>query len=310
MKDTAFQFNSREAVKATEAELEILKKYKKRNQLVEVWRRLRKNKAAVVGMIIIIVLTLLAIFANSIYDYNEVVIKANYGATLQSPSLQHFFGTDEMGRDILARVLHGARVSLKIALITTAISLSIGGLLGAYSGFLGGWVDGVIMRIMDIFLAVPNMLLALTIVAAFGCDLKNLMIAIAVSDIPRFARILRSTILSIKDNEFVEAARAAGARTNTIIFREILPNCLAPLIVQVSIVMAAAIITAASLSFIGLGVQAPTPEWGSMLNSARSYMRDYQYMTIFPGMAIVITVLAFNLLGDGLRDALDPRLKH
>ncbi|MGE4352853.1 MAG: ABC transporter permease [Oscillospiraceae bacterium] len=297
-------------VTPTEEELKILKKYKKRNQFVEVARRLRKNKAAVLGFIILITIFTLAFIANILYDYNSAVVAANYSETLQAPSLAHPFGTDEMGRDLLARVIYGSRISLTIAVVTTCISFTVGGILGAYCGYLGGMFDAVVMRFMDIFLAIPNMLLALTIVAAFGSNLMNLMIAIAISDIPRFARILRSAILSIRDSEYVEAAKAVGAKTRTIIFREIIPNCLAPLIVQASIVMAAAIITAASLSFIGLGIQPPTPEWGSMLSGARDYMREYSYMTWFPGLAIVMTVLAFNLLGDGLRDALDPRLKQ
>lgn len=299
-----------EAFAPTRAELEILEKNKKRSQAAEIWRRLRKNKAAVIGLILLLIIFLTAIFADVLYDYDTVVVLPDYGSTLMSPCAGHPLGTDELGRDVLARIVHGARLSLEIALVSTLISLSVGGILGAYSGYIGGKFDGVVMRIMDIFLAIPNMLLALAIVAALGPNLFNLIIAIAISDIPRFARILRSTVLSIKDTDFVEAARAAGAKTSTIVFREIIPNCLAPIIVQASIVMAAAIILAAGLSFIGLGVQPPAPEWGAMLSSGREYIRDYQYLVLFPGLAIVITVLAFNLLGDGLRDALDPRLKQ
>lgn len=291
-------------------EMEILKKYKKRSFLAETWRGLRKNKGAVIGLIIIALIAFVAIFADLLYDYEEVVIMPDYSETLMSPSLEHPLGTDEFGRDVLARIVHGARLSMEIALLSTAFSLSVGGIIGAYSGYLGGKFDAIVMRIMDIFLAIPNMLLALAIVAALGPNLFNLILAIAISDVPRFARILRSTVLSIKDSEYIEASKAAGARTTTIVFREIIPNCIAPIIVQASIVMAAAIIIAASLSFIGLGVQPPAPEWGAMLSSGRSYMREYNYLVLFPGLAIVITVLAFNLLGDGLRDALDPRLKR
>lgn len=294
----------------TEAELEILNKYKKRSELGEIWRRLRKNKAAVLGLVMLFIIFMAAAFADVLYDYESEVVLPDYSSTLIFPCLEHPLGTDELGRDVLARIVHGSRLSLEIALLSTAISLSIGGIIGAYAGYIGGRFDGVVMRIMDIFLAIPNMLLALAIVAALGPNLMNLIIAIAISDIPRFARILRSTVLSIKDNDFVEAARAAGAKRSTIVFREIIPNCLAPLIVQASIVMAAAIILAAGLSFIGLGVQPPAPEWGAMLSSGREYIRDYQYLVLFPGLAIVLTVLAFNLLGDGLRDALDPRLKQ
>lgn len=302
--------NSATDFQPTAAELEILSKYKKRSQAAEIWRRLRKNKAAVLGLIMLVLILLAALFADVLYDYDTQVIQPNYSETLLSPCVGHPLGTDELGRDILARIIHGARISLKIAVFSTAISLSIGGIIGAYAGYIGGTFDGIAMRIMDIFLAIPNMLLALAIVSALGPNLLNLIIAIAVSDIPRFARILRSTVLSIKDTDFVEAAKASGAKRSTIVFREIIPNCLAPIIVQASIVMAAAIILAAGLSFIGLGVQPPAPEWGAILSSGREYMRDYPYLVLFPGLAIVITVLAFNLLGDGLRDALDPRLKQ
>ena len=294
----------------TQAELDILAKYKKRSELGEIWRRLRKNKAAVLGLVLLFIIFMSALFADVLYDYETEVVLPNYSSTLIAPCLEHPLGTDELGRDVLARIVHGSRLSLEIALLSTAISLSVGGIIGAYAGYIGGRFDSVMMRIMDIFLAIPNMLLALAIVAALGPNLMNLIIAIAISDIPRFARILRSTVLSIKDNDFVEAARAAGAKRSTIVFREVIPNCLAPLIVQASIVMAAAIILAAGLGFIGLGVQPPAPEWGAMLSSGRAYIRDYQYLVLFPGLAIVITVLAFNLLGDGLRDALDPRLKQ
>ena len=294
----------------TQAELDILAKYKKRSELGEIWRRLRKNKAAVLGLVLLFIIFMSALFADVLYDYETEVVLPNYSSTLIAPCLEHPLGTDELGRDVLARIVHGSRLSLEIALLSTAIALSVGGIIGAYAGYIGGRFDSVMMRIMDIFLAIPNMLLALAIVAALGPNLMNLIIAIAISDIPRFARILRSTVLSIKDNDFVEAARAAGAKRSTIVFREVIPNCLAPLIVQASIVMAAAIILAAGLSFIGLGVQPPAPEWGAMLSSGRAYIRDYQYLVLFPGLAIVITVLAFNLLGDGLRDALDPRLKQ
>lgn len=302
--------NSTTDFQPTAAELEILSKYKKRSQTAEIWRRLRKNKAAVLGLVMLVLILLAAVFADVLYDYDTQVIQPNYSETLLSPCAEHPLGTDELGRDILARIIHGARISLQIAVFSTAISLSVGGIIGAYAGYIGGSFDGVAMRIMDIFLAIPNMLLALAIVSALGPNLFNLIIAIAVSDIPRFARILRSTVLSIKDTDFVEAAKASGAKRSTIVFREIIPNCLAPIIVQASIVMAAAIILAAGLSFIGLGVQPPAPEWGAILSSGREYMRDYPYLVLFPGLAIVITVLAFNLLGDGLRDALDPRLKQ
>lgn len=293
----------------TPEEIETLQKYRKRSWLSETWRGLRKNKGAVAGLVILVILLLLVIFADVLYDYDTVVIMPNYAETLQHPSLKHPFGTDEFGRDVLARIIHGGRYSLLIAAAVTAISLPVGGIIGAYSGYIGGKFDAVVMRIMDIFLAIPNMLLALAIVAALGPSMFNLMIAIAISNVPTYARILRSSVLSIKGTEFIEASRAAGAGTGTIVFREVIPNCLAQVIVQASISAAYVIVLAATLSFIGLGVQPPSPEWGAMLSSGREYMRNNNYLVLFPGLAIVITVIALNLLGDGLRDAMDPRLK-
>lgn len=296
-------------LRPTPDELEILKKYKKRGWFSETWRGLRKNKGAVAGLLILLVLVLMVIFADVLYDYDTVVIMPNYQETLQHPSLAHPFGTDELGRDVLARIVHGARYSLLIAFAVTALSLPVGGIIGAFSGYIGGKVDAVIMRIMDIFLAIPNMLLALAIVAALGPNMFNLMLAIAISNVPIYARILRSNVLSLKGNEFIEASKAAGASTSTIVFREVIPNCLAQVIVQASISGAYVIVLAATFSFIGLGVQPPAPEWGAMLSGGREYMRGNNYLVLFPGLAIVTTVIALNLLGDGLRDALDPRLK-
>lgn len=255
-------------------------------------------------------LALTAIFADVIADYDTKVIAQDIPNRLQGPSMEHWCGTDEFGRDIFARLVHGSRVSLVVGLISVSISLFIGGALGAIAGYYGGRVDNVIMRIMDIFLAVPSILLAMTIVAALGTSLVNVMLAIGVSGVPGYARIVRASVMSIKDQEFVEASRAIGAKSPTTIFREILPNCLAPIIVQATLSVAGAILSTASLSFIGLGVQPPSPEWGAMLSGGRNYLRDALHLTLFPGLAIVITILALNLLGDGLRDALDPRLKQ
>ena len=283
---------------------------KKRSMALEIWRRLRKNKMAMLGLVILVMLALTAIFADVIADYDTKVIAQDIKNRLQGPSMEHWCGTDEFGRDIFARLVHGSRVSLVVGLISVSISLLMGGALGAIAGYYGGRVDNVIMRIMDIFLAVPSILLAMTIVAALGTSLINVMLAIGVSGIPGYARIVRASVMSIKDQEFVEASRAIGAKSPTTIFREILPNCLAPIIVQATLSVAGAILSTASLSFIGLGVQPPSPEWGAMLSNARSYIRDAWHLTLFPGLAIVITILALNLLGDGLRDALDPRLKQ
>ena len=283
---------------------------KKRSMALEIWRRLRKNKMAMLGLVILVMLALTAIFADVIADYDTKVIAQDIKNRLQGPSMEHWCGTDEFGRDIFARLVHGSRVSLVVGLISVSISLLMGGAFGAIAGYYGGRVDNVIMRIMDIFLAVPSILLAMTIVAALGTSLINVMLAIGVSGIPGYARIVRASVMSIKDQEFVEASRAIGAKSPTTIFREILPNCLAPIIVQATLSVAGAILSTASLIFIGLGVQPPSPEWGAMLSGGRNYLRDALHLTLFPGLAIVITILALNLLGDGLRDALDPRLKQ
>ena len=286
------------------------KRAKKRSMAVEVWQRLVKNKMAMLGLAILVLLALCAIFADVIADYETKVVAQNIANRLKGPSAEHWFGTDEFGRDIFARMVHGSRVSLVVGLISVSVSLVAGGTLGAFAGFYGGRVDNVIMRVMDIFLAVPSILLAITIVAALGTNLVNGMLAIGISGTPGFARIVRAAVMSVKDQEFVEASRAIGASNATIIFREIIPNCLAPIIVQSTLSVASAILSTASLSFIGLGVQPPDPEWGAMLSSGRNFLRDAVHLTLFPGLAIVVTILALNLLGDGLRDALDPRLKQ
>lgn len=283
---------------------------KKRSQWREVWRMLKKNKMALVGLGILIILVLLALFADVIADYDTVVIKQNLANRLKGPSAEHWLGTDEFGRDIFARLVHGARVSLKVGVIAVGISIILGGILGALAGFYGGRIDNIIMRVMDIFLAVPSILLAIAIVSALGPNIINLMVAISISSVPSYARIVRASVLSIRDQEFVEAARAIGANNARIIFRHIIPNSLAPVIVQGTLGVASAILSTAGLSFIGLGIQPPAPEWGSMLSGGRQYLRYAWWVTTFPGVAIMITILSLNLLGDGLRDALDPRLKQ
>lgn len=283
---------------------------KKRSQFEEVWRRLKKNKMAMLGLAIVVFLVLLAVFADFLFNYEEVVIKQNTAIRLQGPSAEHWFGTDEFGRDILARLVHGGRISLVVGVIAVAIALVLGGTLGAISGFFGGKVDMIISRAMDILLAVPSLLLSITIVSALGPSIINLMIAIAVSSVPGYARIVRSSVMTVRDNEFVEAAKAIGANDAQIIASHILPNCLAPIIVQVSLKVASAILSTSGLSFLGLGVKAPTPEWGSMLSGGRAYLRNAPHLTVFPGLCIMLTILSMNLLGDGLRDALDPKLKQ
>ena len=282
---------------------------KKKSQFVEVWKRLCRNKTAVLGLVIVALLTLMAILSPILIDYETQVIKTNYSEALQAPSANHWFGTDEMGRDILLRVTYGSTVSLSIGVVTVAVSLTVGLILGAAAGYFGGKTDMIIMRIMDIFLAIPGTLLAICIVASLGNSIPNLVIAQAVSSIPTFSRVVRGAVITARDADYVEAARAIGAKDATIIFHEVLPNSLAPIIVQTTLQVASVILSIAGLSFIGLGIPAPRPEWGAMLSGARAYIRDYSYMCLFPGLAIMTTILSLNLLGDGLRDALDPRLR-
>ncbi|MCF0151554.1 MAG: ABC transporter permease [Firmicutes bacterium] len=282
---------------------------KKQNQWVEAWKRLTKNWSAMAGLAILVIIILAAIFADVLYDYDNVVIKQNISARLQAPSAEHWFGTDEVGRDVFARIVHGARISLAIGLSANVVSLTIGGILGACAGFYGGKLDMIIMRIMDVFLAIPGTLLAICIMAALGSSVTNVVIAMAVSGCPGYARIVRSAVMPVRDMEYVEAARAIGCTNKRIIFAHVIPNSLAPIIVQATMHVASVILTIAGLSFLGLGISPPTPEWGSMLSAGRAYIRGNSYLTMFPGLAIMITILALNLLGDGLRDALDPRLR-
>lgn len=297
------------SIEVKTANINLKLKSKKRSLSKDVWKRLRKSTTAVIGIILIIIFLLLAIFANFIADYEEEAIKMDVVNRLQSPSVDHWFGTDEMGRDIFARIVYGTRISLFVGVISVSIALTIGGTLGAMAGYYGGRTDNIIMRILDVLLAIPTILLAITIVAALGASILNLMIAVGISNIPEFARVVRASVLSIKDQEFIEAAKAIGARDHIIILKHILPNSMAPIIVYATLKVATAIMATAALSFIGLGIQPPTPEWGSMLAGGRAYIRDHMYIVMFPGLAIVLTVLSLNLIGDGLRDALDPKLK-
>lgn len=282
---------------------------RKRSQYVDVWRRLKKSRTAMMGIILILMFILLAIFADVIVDYDNDAIKLNVVERLQGPNSKQWFGTDEYGRDIFARIVYGTRISLFVGIISVGIALSIGGALGAIAGYYGGKLDNFIMRCLDVLLAIPTILLAITIVASLGASILNLMIAVGISNIPGFARVVRAAVLSVKDQEYIEAAKAIGAKDHVIILKHVIPNSLAPIIVYGTLKVATAIMATAALSFIGLGVQPPTPEWGSMLASGRAYMRDHMYLVMFPGIAIVLTVLSLNLIGDGLRDALDPKLK-
>ena len=270
------------------------------------WKRLKKSRMAMFGLVLFIIICLGAIFADVIAPYPFDF--QNLDETFQFPNAKHWFGTDSVGRDIFSRILYGGRISLQIGLVSVLISVTIGGSLGAIAGFYGGKTDNLIMRTLDILLAIPAILLAITIVTALGPGMFNLMLAIGVSSIPSFARIVRASILSVKEQEFVEAARLSGCNDAHIIFSHLVPNIMAPIIVQVTLSMALAILSASSLSFIGLGIQPPMPEWGAMLSAGRAYIRNYSHIVLFPGLAIMATILSLNLLGDGLRDALDPRL--
>ena len=276
----------------------VKNKNKKKSQAAAVWRRLKKNKMAVLGLIILAVIIFFAVFADVFFDYETLVIQQNASLKLQPPSVEHWLGTAEVGRDILARIVHGARISLPVAFATIAIATVVGGLLGAIAGYGSRRVDDVIMRVMDIFLAIPSILLSIALVSAMG------------TNIPPFARIVRSAVLTIKNEEYIEAARAIGASDKRIILKHILPNCMAPIIVQATLSIAGSILAIASLSFIGLGISPPTPEWGSMVSTGRQYFRAAWWVCAFPGFAIMLTILSLNLLGDGLRDALDPKLKN
>ncbi len=283
---------------------------KRKSRAAIVWRRLRKSKAAMVSMVIMLIIILLAVFADKIYDYDADIVDPNYAASLQPPSPEHWLGTDEFGRDLLARMIYGARVSLRVGLIAVSIACVIGTTIGAIAGYFGGAVDNIIMRAVDIFMAVPSILMSITIVAAFGTSMFNLMVAIGISSVPGYARQVRAAVMGVKDMEFVEAAKSIGESNMTIIFKEILPNCLAPIIVRVTMGIAGGILSTSSLSFLGLGVQPPAPEWGAMLSSGRQYLRRAPYLCTYPGLAILIVVMALNFIGDALRDALDPRLKQ
>ena len=281
---------------------------KKQSQIKEIFKRFKKNRMAVFGLVVIILLILCALFPSVIapYGYDD----QNLSEQFIAPCLAHPFGTDNFGRDILSRVIYGCRISLLIGLISVSISCVLGVMLGCIAGYYGNKIDNLVMRFIDIMLAIPQMLLAMSIVAALGIGTENLILAIAIVSVPGYARIVRGSILSVKGQEFIEAARSIGASDFRIITRHIVPNCLAPIIVQATMSIASAILSTASMSFIGLGIEPPTPEWGSMLSAGRAYLRDHWFVVTFPGVAIMLTVFAFNLFGDGLRDALDPKLKQ
>ncbi|HZK67705.1 MAG TPA: ABC transporter permease [Chloroflexota bacterium] len=271
------------------------------------WQLLGRHRAAMAGLIVLALLALLAIAAPLVSPYDPIQQKLS--DALLDPSMSHPFGTDYLGRDILARMLYGARYSLAIGFVAVAFGITIGVPLGAVSGYYGGWVDLVVQRFVDLLLSFPGFLLALSLVAILGIGLENVIIAVGISTTPSFIRLTRASTLSVRQLTYIEAARASGARSGVIIFRHVLPNVVAPVIVQATLSLGSAILLAAGLGFLGLGVQPPTPEWGTMLGEGRNYIFSNPNMATFPGIAIFLAVLSFNLAGDGLRDALDPRLR-
>lgn len=281
-------------------------------------RRLLHHRSAIIGMSILGFMLILAIFAEQIAPYNPTQILRDVnrrdppcihllGCPEDQP--QHLFGIDGNSRDLLSRVIHGSRLSLQVGLSTVGFAIIIGGIIGAIAGFVGGWVDDALMRSMDVIMAFPSLLLAIAIVSVLGTGLINALLAIGIVSIPRFARLVRSTVISVKELEYVVAARSIGAKQSRILFSHIIPNSLTPLIVQATLGIATAILDAAALSFLGLGAEPPRPEWGLMLGEERNSVFNAPHLVFFPGVAIMLTVLGFNLLGDGLRDALDPRMR-
>jgi ABC-type dipeptide/oligopeptide/nickel transport system permease subunit len=273
----------------------------------ETVRRLARNPSAVAGAALVGVLVLAALFAPLLTPYDPT--QQALLSVLQSPSGEHLLGTDQLGRDLLARLLYGGRLTLFIGVFAVAVGMVVGVPLGVLAGYYRGWVDMLIMRVMDLMLSFTSFLLAMALVALLGVGLTNVIIAVGIATIPRFARLVRASVLTIREISYVEASHALGARDGRILSRHVMPNAVAPVIVQATLSMGSTVLTAAGLGFLGLGVQPPTPEWGAMLGEGRNYIFTSPYVTTFPGLAIFVAVLGFNLLGDGLRDALDPQLR-
>lgn len=282
--------------------------YKGNSQWVEAWKRLRKQKSALLGLGLIVFFIFIGIIAPFLAPQPFDGFNPDQG--LKAPGAGHWMGTDDLGRDIFSRVIYGARISLWVGFFSVTGSIIIGTLLGLAAGFYGKWVDVLISRIFDILLAFPSILLAIAIVAILGPSLSNALIAIAIVNVPTYGRLVRSRVLSVKEEEYITAARVVGMSNSRILFQHVLPNCLAPIIVQGTLGIATAIIEAAALGFLGLGAQPPQPEWGKMLSDARPYITTAPWTMFYPGLAIMLTVLGFNMFGDGLRDALDPKMKQ
>ncbi len=273
----------------------------------EAWRRFKRNRLAIAGACVFIFLLLIALLAPFLAP--EGFDAQNYKETLKTPSATHWFGTDGYGRDILSRIFWGARVSLPIGLITVCVNLILGGLLGACAAFFGGGTDMVIMRLLDVIAAIPPTLMAIAVCAALGSGMINLILALTISYIPLYARVVRAAVLTVRGNDYIEAASSIGASTMRQILVHMIPNALGPIIVQSTFNVASVILVVSGLSYLGLGLAPPTAEWGAMLSSGREYIRQYPHIILFPGFVIMLTVLSLNMFGDGLRDALDPRLK-
>lgn len=292
----------------TAATVDIKRKTKNQSANAAAMGRLLKNKTAMFGLAVFLILIASAILAPWIapYGYAEMDLKSAF----QGPSAAHWFGTDDLGRDIFSRILYGGRYSLTIGIISVGFALVVGIIIGTIAGYYGGMVDNLIMRFLDIFQSIPGIILTIAISAALGSGFDKTILALSISRIPGFARVLRASIMRVRDQEYLEAAESIRCGQFRIIMKYVLPNAWAPLIVEATMGVANTVLTAASLSYIGLGVQPPTPEWGAMLSGAKTYIRDYSYMLTFPGLFIALTVLCLNMLGDGLRDALDPKLKN
>jgi peptide/nickel transport system permease protein len=282
----------------------------RQNRSQEIWRQFRKNKGAMAGLVVFCAIVLVAVFSGIIWSFDNDIVKMHASQRLLTPRWGHVFGTDHMGRDLLARVCYGARYSLLIGVVAVSVSVVFGSIIGSVAGYYGGKIETAIMRIVEMLLMIPSILLVITIIAAFGVSLMNLMLALGIATIPHFARNARASVLTVRTNEYVEAAKAVGVGDFFIIFKHVIPNAFSPIIVQATTRIASCIIDAAAFSFLGLGVPAPLPEWGALLSDARPYLRQFPHLALFPGLAIMITVLSINLIGDGLRDALDPKLKR
>ena len=284
-----------------------VKMRKKRSRFGETWHRLQKNKIAVLSLFVILLLILIAILAPILAPYPYDLQDGSM--PFSPPSKEHIIGTDRLGRDLLSRIIYGSRQSLQIGLWSTGLAAVAGIIIGAIAGYFGGWTDTLLMRFLDIYQSIPMFLLTVTMAAVLGPSLRNAIIAIGISSVTGYARMMRASILTVREMEYIEAATIINAGSARIIRKHIIPNAISPLIVMITMSMGNSVLAGAGLSFIGLGVQPPVPEWGALISDARNFIRAYPYLALYPGLCIMITVLAFNLLGDGLRDALDPRLK-